>query len=586
MKILRVWAPNVNRVSALIGQNRFAMDKEGGEARGWWRVSVPELRGDMDYAFLIDDEEIPLPDPRTLFQPYGIHGASRTVNDGAFKWSDQQFTAPPLPDAVIYELHVGTFTSGGTFDSTIEHLDHLVELGITHVELMPVAEFSGCRGWGYDGVDLFAPHHVYGGPDGLKRLVNACHAKGLAVILDVVYNHFGPSGNNLPRFGPYLTDKYVTPWGSAVNLDGRGSDEVRRFFFDNAISWMRDYHIDGLRLDAVHAIMDVSPLHFLEQLADEVEDLARRTGRPLVLIAENDLNDPRIVTPVDCGGYGLDAQWDDDFHHSLHTVLTDENSGYYSDFGKLAQLAKTLRGAFAYDGQYSAYRDRRHGRSAVRLSGHNFVGCLQNHDQIGNRAKGERISSLVSPARLKIGAAVLLLGPLIPMLFQGEEWAASTPFQYFTDHQESDLARAVTEGRKKEFATFGWDPDDIPDPQNPSTFQHSKLDWTERTREPQKSILDWYKRLIRLRASTPELRDGSFSQVHVAFDEDQRWMVMTRGPVAMALNLGKQRCRVPIAAGLRRVVMTSDEKIVVDSESAELPCDSVAVIGSDKKVLF
>jgi maltooligosyltrehalose trehalohydrolase len=580
MNILRVWAPNANRVAALIAQRRFEMGKEGGEARGWWRVSAPEVIGDIDYAFVIDNEEKPLPDPRTRFQPYGIHGASRIVDHGEFKWTDQHFAAPPLSDATIYELHVGTFTLGGTFDSAIEHLDHLAELAITHVELMPIAEFSGSRGWGYDGVDLFAPHHAYGGPDGLKRLVDACHAKGLAVILDVVYNHFGPSGNNLPRFGPYFTDRYATPWGSAINLDGRGSDEVRRFFCDNAISWMRDYHIDGLRLDAVHAIRDVSPLNLLEQLATEVADLARQTERRLVLIAEDDLNDPRVVIPVDCGGYGLDAQWDEDFHHSLHTILTGENSGYYSDFGKLGQLAKTLRRAFAYDGQYSAYRDRRHGRSAAGLSGHNFVGCLQNHDQIGNRAKGERISHLVSPARVRIGAAVLLLGPFIPMLFQGEEWAASTPFQYFTDHQEPDLARAVSEGRKKEFAAFGWNPDDISDPQDPSTFQRSKLEWTESAREPHKSILDWYKRLTRLRASTPELRDGAFNQVDVVYDEDRRWLVMTRAPITMAMNLGEQKCRVPIPAiGSRRVVMASDEKIVVEPESAELPSESVVVIG-------
>jgi maltooligosyltrehalose trehalohydrolase len=580
MNIIRVWAPSANRVAALIARRRFALEKEDGEARGWWRVSAPEVVAGTDYSFIIDNEEPLLPDPRTRFQPHGVHGVSRIVDHSEFKWTDQHFVAAPLSDAVIYELQAGTFTSGGTFDSVIEHLDHVVELGITHVELMPVAEFSGSRGWGYDGVDLYAPHHEYGGPNGLKRLVNACHAKGLALILDVVYNHFGPSGNNLPRFGPYLTDRYVTPWGSAVNLDGRGSDEVRRFFCDNAISWMRDYHIDGLRLDAVHAIMDISPLNILEQLAAETADLARQTQRRLVLIAEDDLNDPRVVTSVDCGGYGLDAQWNEDFHHSLHTVLTGEDSGYYSDFGKLEQLAKTLRRAFVYEGQYSAYRDRRHGRSAAGLSGHNFVGCLQNHDQVGNRAKGERISHLVSPARVRIGAAVLLLAPFIPMLFQGEEWAASTPFQYFTDHQEPDLARAVSEGRKKEFAAFGWNPDDIPDPQDPSTFQRSKLNWTETAREPHKSILDWYKRLTRLRASTPELRDGAFNQVDVVYDEDRRWLVMTREPITMAMNLSEQKCRVPIPAiGSCRVLMASDEKIVVEPESAQLPSDSVVVIG-------
>jgi maltooligosyltrehalose trehalohydrolase len=580
MNIVRVWAPNAKRVAALIGQRRLEMKQEGEEAHGWWRVSAPEIVPGVDYAFFVDDDEKPIPDPRTRFQPHGVHGGSRIVDDHAFLWTDQRFVAPLLSDAVIYELHVGSFTPGGTFDSAIERLDHLVELGITHIEMMPVAEFSGSRGWGYDGVDLFAPHHTYGSPEALKRLVNACHAKGLAVILDVVYNHFGPSGNYLPRFGPYLTSRYETPWGSAVNLDGRGSDEVRRFFCDNALSWMRDYHIDGLRLDAVHAILDISPRHFLEQLAEETAELARSTQRRLVLIAEDDLNDPRVVTSRDRSGYGLDAQWDEDFHHCLHTVLTGEHSGYYSDFGKMEQLAKTLRHAFAYDGQYSAYRDRRHGRSAAGLSGHNFVGCLQNHDQVGNRAKGDRISHLVSRARVQIGAAVVILGPLIPMLFQGEEWGASTPFQYFTDHQEPDLASAVSEGRRREFAAFGWNPEEIPDPQDPATFQRSKLDWTEVAREPHKLVLEWYKRLIRLRATTPELHDGKFGEIDVDYNEDQHWLMMKRGPITMAINLGRQKCHVPIPdPGSHRLLMASDEKIILHAKSAELPSDSVAILG-------
>jgi maltooligosyltrehalose trehalohydrolase len=580
MNIMRVWAPNAKRVAALIGQRRLEMKQEGGEAHGWWHISAPEIVPGVDYAFFVDDDEKPIPDPRTRFQPHGVHGGSRIVDDRAFLWTDQRFVAPLLSDAVIYELHVGSFTPGGTFDSAIERLDHLVELGITHIEMMPVAEFSGSRGWGYDGVDLFAPHHAYGSPEALKRLVNACHAKGLAVILDVVYNHFGPSGNYLPRFGPYLTSRYETPWGSAVNLDGRGSDEVRRFYCDNALSWMRDYHIDGLRLDAVHAILDISPRHFLEQLAEETTELARSRQRRLVLIAEDDLNDPRVVTSRDRSGYGLDAQWDEDFHHCLHTVLTGERSGYYSDFGKMEQLAKTLRHAFAYDGQYSAYRDRRHGRSAAGLSGHNFVGCLQNHDQVGNRAKGDRISHLVSTARVQIGAAVVILGPLIPMLFQGEEWGASTPFQYFTDHQEPDLASAVSEGRRREFAAFGWNPEEIPDPQDPATFQRSKLDWTEAAREPHKLVLEWYKRLIRLRATAPELRDGKFGEIAVDYNEDEHWLTMKRGPITMAINLGRQKCHVPIPdPGSHCLLMASDEKIILHAKSAELPSDSVAILG-------
>ncbi|HEY2105562.1 MAG TPA: malto-oligosyltrehalose trehalohydrolase [Candidatus Binataceae bacterium] len=580
MNEIRVWAPNARRIEVQLQGQRLPMEKAGGEERGWWRLRGAQAMAGVDYAFIIDDDERPLPDPRSPWQPGGVHGPSRIVEHDAHTWTNDDFAAPGLADAIIYELHVGTFTPPGTFDSAIARLEHLVELGITHVELMPVAQFPGARGWGYDGVDLFAPHHAYGGPAGLKRLVDACHRKGLAVLLDVVYNHFGPSGNYLPRFGPYLTDRYATPWGSAVNYDGRGSDEVRRFVCDNAIGWMRDYHIDGLRLDAVHAILDISPTHLLEQLGAQTAELGRWTGRRRVLIAEDDRNDPRITTPAARGGYGIDAQWDEDFHHTLHTVLTGERSGYYADFGALGQLAKALRHAFAYDGQYSVYRDRSHGRSAAGLTGHNFVGCLQNHDQIGNRARGERSSHLLSPGRLRIGAAIVLMAPFVPMLFQGEEWGASTPFQYFTDHQEPELARAVSEGRRREFAAFGWSPDEIPDPQDPATFNRSKLDWSEVGREPHQSILRWYRDLIGLRARFPELRDGRLDRVQVSCAEQARWLVMSRATITVALNLEQSTQAVPLG-GLqsRRLLMASDERIVLNSNTVNLPPDSVAIIG-------
>ncbi len=579
MSVLRVWAPNARVVAALVGQRRLAMEKEDAPARGWWRVDTPAAVAGCDYAFIIDDEK-PLPDPRSRWQPQGVHGPSRMVDHKAFEWTDAHFTAPPLSHAIIYELHVGTFTPLGTFDAAIARLDHLVGLGVTHVELMPVAEFSGDRGWGYDCVDLFAPHHAYGGPEGLKQLVDACHARGLAVLLDVVYNHFGPSGNYLPRFGPYLTDRYHTPWGSAVNYDDRGSDEVRRLVCDNALSWMDDYHIDGLRLDAIHAIVDASPLPILEQLATETASLARQTGRSLVLIAENDLNDPRVVTVPVRGGFGIDAQWSDDFHHSLHTVLTGEKNGYYSDFGMLGQLAKALRHAYVYDGQYSPYRDRHHGRSPVTgLSGYNFVAFMQDHDQVGNRAQGDRSTHLMSASRLRIGAAILFTAPFVPMLFQGEEWGASTPFQYFTDHNEPDLAHAVSEGRKREFAAFGWSPDQVPDPQDPASFERSKLDWSELEREPHHSLLDWYSRLIRLRAVTTELGDGKLARVEVTYDEQQRWIVMDRGPISVAVNLGEQTRVVAVRTGSRRLLMASDELITLNDNGVELPADSVAIIG-------
>jgi maltooligosyltrehalose trehalohydrolase len=461
----RLWAPKATTVEIALANRRIPMMPCAG---GWWIVDVPAAGPETEYSFILDNSP-PLPDPRSACQPQGVHGPSRVIDHQAFAWTDERWQPGPLSSAMLYELHIGTFTPAGTFEAAIEHLDHLVELGITHVELMPVAEFSGIRGWGYDGVDLYAPHHGYGGPEGLKRLVNAAHSKGLAVLLDVVYNHLGPAGNYLERFGSYFTNRHHTPWGQAVNLDGLGSDKVRRFFCDNALMWLRDYHMDGLRLDAVHALIDTSAVHFLEQLAAEVHTLEAQLGRHLVLIAESDLNDPRVVRPSEIGGYGLAAQWSDDFHHALHTVLTGERAGYYGDFGTLADLAQALTNAFVYDGRYSRFRDRRHGRPATGLSGHRFFSYLQNHDQIGNRAKGERSSHLISPGRLKIAAGLVLTSPFVPLLFQGEEWGASTPFQYFTDHEDPKLGRAVSEGRRSEFSAFAWSAEEVPDPQDPAT---------------------------------------------------------------------------------------------------------------------
>ena len=525
---------------------------------GWWELDTPRVRHGVDYEFRVGGDG-PFPDPRSAWQPYGVHGPSRWFDHGAFVWSDEGWQQPPLGSAVIYELHVGTFTLEGTFEAAIGRLEHLCRLGVTHVELMPVAEFSGARGWGYDGVDLYAPHHAYGGPEGLKRLVNACHERGLAVLLDVVYNHLGPSGNYLERFGPYFTDRYSTPWGDAVNVDGPGSDEVRRFLIDNALMWLRDYHFDGLRIDAVHAIADTSARHFLEQLADEVDGLESALARHLVLIAESDLNDPRIVRPSAIGGYGIDAQWNEDFHHALHAALTGEREAYYADFGPLADLAKTLTRGFAYDGRYSLHRERRHGRPATGLTGHSFVGCLQNHDQVGNRALGERTSQLLSEGQLKIGAALVLASPFVPMLFQGEEWGASTPFLYFTDHAEAELADAVRRGRQEEFAAFGWGPDEIQDPQAETTFTRSKLAWHELEVEPHARLLAWHRALLDLRRRLPSLRDGNLENTSVRFDETARWLVMRRGPVSVVCNLSEAAQRVE-APGLEggEVVLSSD----------------------------
>ena len=573
----RVWAPKAKRVEVKIRSELFGMS--AGE-KGWWFGEIPLTAAAIDYAFVLDDGE-PLPDPRSPWQPSGIHGPSRTVDHGAFSWTDQRWQAKPLASAILYELHVGTFTPPGRFIAAIDKLDYLVNLGVTHIELMPVAEFSGKRGWGYDGVDLYAPHHAYGEPDDLKRLVDASHAKGLAVILDVVYNHLGPAGNYLARFGPYFTERYATPWGQAVNLDGRGSDEVRRLLCDNALMWLRDYHFDGLRIDAVHAIVDTSAVHFLEQLACEVADLQAQTGRHLALIAESDLNDPRIIRPREIGGYGIQAQWSDDFHHALHAALTGERAGYYADFGSLADVAKALQRVFVYDGCYSVFRHRLRGKPPSGLLGHSFLGYLQNHDQIGNRAKGERSSNLLSVGRLKIAAALVLTAPFIPMLFQGEEWGARSPFLYFTDHDDPDLGRNVTEGRRREFAAFGWNPAEIPDPQARETFERSKLNWNEREEEPHAGLLVWYRRLIQLRREIPALSDGRLDRIRVSFDEIAKWFVVKRGSVLVVCNLNQVLQRVPagIEAG-SRLLLASEDKVQLFQETVELPPDSLAILSA------
>ncbi len=575
MTMLRVWAPLADLVELEHSNRRIRMT---GDETGWWRLEAPFITHGTDYAFRINGEG-PFPDPRSAWQPQGVHGPSRWVDHARYSWNDAGWRQPPLESAVIYELHVGTFTGGGGFADVIDHLDHLISLGITHVELMPVAEFFGDRGWGYDGVDLFAPHHAYGGPDGLKLLVDACHQRGLAVLLDVVYNHLGPSGNYLERFGPYMTDRYRTPWGKAVNLDGPHSDEIRRFFIDNALGWLRDYHIDGLRIDAVHAIVDTSAIHFLEQLACEVRRMEERTGRGYLLIAESDLNDPRIVRPADSGGYGIDAQWNEDFHHALHAVLTSERTGYYQDFGSLDDLKKVLTEGLVYDGRYSRFRLRSHGRSARGLSGHRFVGCLQNHDQVGNRAAGERMGHLLPEGLQKIGAALVLTAPFVPMLFQGEEWSASTPFLYFISDEEVELARAVRTGRQKEFAAFGWDPAGIPDPSAASTFRSSRLDWREPARPPHSRILEWYRALIALRRRMPELADGRLERTRVEVDGTARCLTMVRGSVVVACNLSDRSQRVPCGslAG-KEMVLSSESGITLQDHEIVLPPHTVAVM--------
>ena len=502
---------------------------------------------------------------------------SRVADQDAFHWTDHLFQARPLPSAIIYEMHVGAFTPQGTFLSAIEKLDYLVSLGVTHLELMPVVEFSGNHGWGYDGVDLFAPHHAYGAPDDLKKLVDASHARGLAVILDVVYNHLGPSGNYLAKFAPYFTRKFSSAWGEGINFDGPESGGVRRFFCDNALMWLRDFHFDALRLDAVHGIVDTSATHILEQLKVEVEALSAQLGRHLALIPESDLNDPRLLWSRERGGFQLDAQWSDDFHHALHTALTGEHDGYYADFGRISDLARALRHAFVYDGKFSAHRRRVHGRSTEGLGGHRFLGYLQNHDQVGNRARGERSSQLMSLGKLKIGAALVLTSPFVPMLFQGEEWGASTPFFYFTDYQEPELANAVREGRCREFAAFGWKPEDTADPQARETFERSKLNWREISLAPHGEMLAWHKKLIQLRRHEPDLRSGRMENVQTFFDEQKRWLVVERGAIGIACNFSGQPETVALRAGNCQALLVSEAGVEMSGNKIILPPESVAV---------
>ena len=552
----------------------------GGVSRsGWWSVEVPEAGPGTDYQFSLDAGPA-FPDPRSEFQPDGVHGPSRVVDHDAFAWTDGLWRgAAPLSGALIYEAHIGTFTPEGTFEAAIDKLGHLVELGVTHLELLPVAEFPGRRGWGYDGVDLFAPHHAYGGPDGLKRLVDAAHGAGLGVILDVVYNHLGPDGNYLGAYGPYFTSRYNTPWGEAVNYDDAGSDEVRNFVCDNACHWLEHYHIDGLRLDAVHAIFDTSAVHILEEMARRVWTLQSRLGRRKFLIAESDLNDPKLVRAPEAGGFGLDAAWSDDFHHALHCALTGERAGYYEDFGGLAPLGRALERGYVYTGDYSPHRGRRHGRPINGVPANRLLGYLQNHDQVGNRAAGERSAALMSNGRLHIAAALVLLGPFVPMLFQGEEWGASTPFQYFTDHGDEELGRAVSEGRRREFAAFGWKPEDVPDPQDPATFERSMLDWAELDKEPHAALLEWHKQLIGLRRRIAALADGSFDHVHTTWDEDEHWFVLRRGDITIAANLAEGPQAVPLPRNATTVLLSSDDA-TIDQGGVRLPPDSVAVLGA------
>ena len=558
-----VWAPLPERVQLDVDGVRHPMTRSDD---GWWRAVV-DADADSRYGFVLDDDDTVLPDPRSPRQPDGVHERSQLWDPSSVTWNDSGWQGKSIEGAVIYELHVGTFTPGGTFDSAIDKLDYLVDLGVDHVELMPVNSFSGTRGWGYDGVLWYSVQESYGGPDGLVRLVDACHARGLGVLIDAVFNHLGPSGNYLPKYGPYLTEAN-TGWGQGLNVSEADADEVRRYILDCALRWMSDFHADGLRLDAVHALADRTAIHILEEMSAETDELSARLGRPLSLIAESDLNDPRLITPRDRGGYGMTAQWDDDIHHAIHTAVSGERQGYYSDFGTLEALANTLRNGYFHAGTYSSFRGRRHGRplDTATIPATRLLAYTSDHDQVGNRAVGDRPSHNLDFGQLAVKAALVLASPYTAMLFMGEEWASSSPFQFFTSHPEPELARATAEGRKAEFADHGWDADEIPDPQDPETFERSKLKWDEVEAGDHARLRELYRALIALRHDEPDLADPWLDHMSVDYDEDQRWIVLHRGAFTIACNIGEGAVTVPVTG---EVVLASEKPAVDDATTLQ-----------------
>ncbi|MDQ1690611.1 MAG: maltooligosyltrehalose trehalohydrolase [Pseudonocardiales bacterium] len=577
MPEVSVWAPNASRVRLWLNPDGQDLTLEMAADRdGWWRIDAPGADPGVDYGFLLDDEDTVLPDPRSRRQPDGVHGPSRFYADD-FSWSDSSWAGRELRGALLYELHIGTFTPDGTLDAAVDRLDHLVDLGITHVELLPVNDFNGVWNWGYDGVLWYAVHEAYGGPDALKRFVDACHTRGLAVTLDVVYNHLGPSGNYLPRYGPYFKPGRNT-WGDLVNLDGESSRPVREYILGNALMWLAEFHVDALRLDAVHALQDSSPEHLLAELSGRVEALSARSGRPLTLIAESDLNDPIIFTAREEGGYGLDGQWDDDVHHCLHALLSAERQGYYEDFGSLAALAKVFTRGFFHDGTYSTFRGRNHGKPVDRehTPGYRFVACLQNHDQVGNRAAGDRLPEITSAGLLRVGAVLLLTSPFTPMLWMGEEWAASTRWPFFTSHPEPELAEATGKGRVEEFAEHGWDISQIIDPQDPKAFTSAHLAWDELAEPEHASMLSLYRDLLRLRKDEPELSDPRLDAVLVDFDEDAQWLVIHRGALRVIANLADQPQVVPVAAS--KLLFRTVDGVQLGPDQLLLPAQSAGIV--------
>lgn len=582
----RVWAPLAKSLSVRIygdHERTIEMERAGGDV---FEAIAPETQAGANYKYLVDNER-ERPDPVSRWQPEGVHGPSRVVDPAGFNWTDQGWKGLPLKDLIIYELHIGTFTQQGTFEAAIEKLPYLKSLGLTAIEIMPVAEFPGGRNWGYDGAHLYAPQSTYGGPTGLKALVDACHREGLAVILDVVYNHLGPEGNYLGEYAPIFSKSYRTPWGDALNFDSAESDGVRRYFIENALYWLTEYHVDGLRLDAIHRIMDKSPRHILAEIADEFSRQAQMLGRMAWTIAESDLNDVRVIKPQTEGGYGLDAQWSDDFHHSLHAVLTGTQRGYFADFGRMEDLAKAIREGFIYDGCRSEFRKRRHGTPSLERPGEQFVVFIQNHDQIANGYWGDRLAALVSPAQQKVAAALLLSAPNLPLFFMGQEWGETAPFLYFTSHTDEDLAQGVREGRKEEYASF-LEAEEIgsssmdegfADPQAIETFERSKLNWSQPEESPHREILNFYRDLLAFRRSTPALSNCDKDLTRVQYDESERWIAIERRSesaeaIMLVCNMSADARSIQLEVGRGRwrlVLWSADARYGGEPENASPP---------------
>jgi len=582
-----LWAPFRSSVKLKILTSEERIISLRPVERGYWRAEVEDIPAGTRYLYILD-ESVERPDPASFYQPKGVHGPSEVVDHAEFEWNDADWSPPATHQMIIYELHIGTFTEEGTFDGAIAKLDHLVELGINMVELMPVAQFSGWRNWGYDGVYPYAVQNSYGGPNALKRFVNECHRRGIGVILDVVYNHLGPEGNYLRDFGPYFTDSYSTPWGEAINLDGPYSDEVRDFFINNAIYWMEQYHIDALRLDATHTIFDMRPEHFLSELKRRTTERASQLKRRFYLIAETNLNDPKLVRPSSKGGYGLDGMWNEDFHHSIHSFLTGQRDGYYVDYGKMEHILKCLNDGFTYTGQYSEFRKRSHGAPVSDIAYHRFIAFLQNHDQVGNRPLGERLSVLVPFQALKAAAVVLFLSPFVPLIFMGEEFAEENPFFYFIDHQDPALVKAVREGRKKEFEDFHW-PESPPDPKAEKTFYRSKINWQRLNMSREKGLFELYRQLIRLRKEESALKntiaDSIVADAEATVLKIERRSESYEEVIVGLVNLGPEGQSVRLPDADIVLLSTEEERFAGSRQTLPQPASDIILMPYEALVL-